>query len=77
MANSLQWRIIMDEKKWNAVKLNGEELSQVTGGIPYEKPVLILLDEIFGACNTGTVCKIGDFNTDLCKNGGSCKVGGF
>jgi hypothetical protein len=65
----------MNEKKTILERLTQTEQVNVTGGIPYEKPMFILLDSGFVDCTHGTICTNGNSATS-CDSGTSCENGG-
>ena len=52
----------MTDKKKKMDELTAEELSEVKGGIPYEKPDLISLEAGIMICKTGYKCECGGFD---------------
>ncbi len=62
-----------DDKKESG-KLSREELKEVKGGIPYEKPELIEFDAAKGTCKIGRICTGGG---DDCLHGKICNTGKF
>jgi hypothetical protein len=67
----------MDEKKVNQGfdRLAPEELDEVTGGIPYEKPGLIMFAAGKANCAFGGTCRAGKVGDDYCNTGYSCGTG--
>jgi hypothetical protein len=67
----------MNDKKRNNgfEQLSREELDEVTGGIPYEKPGLILFAAGKSSCIDGGYCKTGYVGTKSCNVGYSCGTG--
>jgi len=63
----------MTDKKKKMDELTGEELLEVKGGIPYEKPNLISLEAGKKVCNNGIVCDNGLGGN--CDRGTHCYVG--
>lgn len=57
--------------------LNRSELENVTGGIPYKKPIVLAFDAPvdYVDCETGTPCTPGSFNGIACKTGYGCTTG--
>jgi len=74
----------MSEKKkemsqMNLESLSGDELREVKGGIPYEKPDLIDLSDPDVQCKIGVVCTSGDgigLNSK-CDIGNACSIGSW
>lgn len=67
----------MNKQLVNMEQLSKEELAEVNGGIPYEKPMFFLLDGVNGLCSGGTVCSDGSASTGLCEKGSYCTGGKF
>jgi hypothetical protein len=68
----------MDDKKVNDGfdLLSREDLDNVTGGIPYEKPCLISFIDGRILCYSGDLCNIGSFDDGPgCRPGYNCEVG--
>ncbi len=55
-------------------RLSRGELGNVTGGIPYEKPGLILFSNK-SSCIEGTYCNPGQDGPNTCNNGSICGGG--
>jgi len=55
-------------------ELTTGELSDVKGGIPYEKPLLISFEDAKYTCSTGVACNTGDGDSE-CKKGMTCRAG--
>jgi hypothetical protein len=68
----------MNDKKKNDGfdLLSREDLDNVTGGIPYEKPCLISFTIDGGTCANGSNCDTGQVGIDTCKIGRGCNPTG-
>jgi hypothetical protein len=67
----------MNDKKGNNGfdQLSREELGNATGGIPYEKPGLIIFSVDAASCNDGYSCTPGSNAIFDCNKGSYCKTG--
>ncbi len=62
------------EDKKQLEQLNRDSQAEIKGGIPYEKPQLIIL-EATASCKTGIKCDDGQSGNDECGPGNVCKTG--
>lgn len=63
----------MSKEKKGFDSLNRDDLKDVTGGVPYERPQIIDLIEAIYTCNNGISCATG---TDTnCGVGFTCRAG--
>lgn len=63
----------MSDKKTDVEQLSRDEQSAINGGIPYEKPVFLLLDGAMMQCTVGWDCS--DGSSTSCSKGKKCGVG--
>ena len=63
-----------DEKKYPS-KLSRDDLKEVKGGIPYEKPDLLELTRAVTSCTTGKHCDNGHNGGESCDAGLVCSSG--
>ena len=63
-----------DEKK-NLNQLTREDLKEVKGGIPYEKPNLLELTGDGTSCTVGIHCDSGHNGGEICSTGMTCSSG--
>lgn len=61
----------MNKKQISMEQLSQEELAEVNGGLPYEKPMFVLLDGEMGVCNNGNI------KTGSCSTVSGCKQSSF
>jgi len=62
------------EDKKQFEQLNRDSQVEIKGGIPYEKPQLIIF-EATASCKTGTKCVDGTVGNDDCYQGNICSKG--
>jgi len=62
------------EDKKQLEQLNRDSQAEIKGGIPYEKPQLIIL-EATASCKTGIKCDDGQSGNDECGPGNVCGKG--
>jgi len=65
----------MSDEKKNFDQLSLDELGDVKGGIPYEKPELLELSEGVTSCSTGVHCDSGFNGGERCATGLVCSTG--
>jgi len=66
----------MNDDKVKSDELTVSELSEVKGGLPYEKPLLISFEDAKHTCNEGLVCSTGD-GINACTVGSKCRSGTY
>lgn len=67
----------MDKEDMKVECLSRDELAEVNGGLPYEKPMFVLLDGVLVTCDIGMACNTGHATYRICVSGGYCFKGKF
>ncbi len=65
----------MIEEKKATGQLSADELKEVRGGIPYEKPGLFEISGAATSCSVGIHCDSGENQGQHCHTGATCSTG--